>query len=259
MRPEARPSPEHPEAFLREDALLFRDVEFLLRTELREPRNHFSILSSIARGRTRLSEIVGDTGLDRGVVTRYLAILTELHLVEREVPVTERRPDRSRKGLYRLCDDYFRFWFRFVHPAIQSVERGFQEDVIRRRIAPQLDGFIGFPFERIVCEAVELLARGGGLPLAPARAGRWWDRSSEIDVVALDEEAGSVLFGEVKWNRRADGPKILADLRRKATRVDWGGPGRSEHFLVAARGFKRKPPGALCLDLSALKAAFDEE
>ncbi len=244
-------------AFLREDALLFRDVEFLLRQELRELRNHFSILSAIARGRTRLSEIVNDTGLDRGVVTRYLAILSDLHLVEREVPVTERKPDRSRKGLYRLSDDYFRFWFRFVHPSIQRVERGRVDEIVEGRIGPALSGFIGPVFERVVREAVESLGEAGTLPFRPERIGRWWDRREEIDVVALGEGGGRILFGEVKWSRGVDASRLLRALHRKTSGVARGRGPVDEHFLLVARSFKRKAPGAMCLGLRDLKGALE--
>jgi AAA+ ATPase superfamily predicted ATPase len=70
-----------------------------------------------------LSGIVNDAGLDKGVVSRYLSTLSDLHLVERSVPVTEKRPEKSRKGIYRILDNYFRFWFRYLQAAC-AVSRG---------------------------------------------------------------------------------------------------------------------------------------
>ncbi len=39
-----------------------------------------------------------------------------MRIVERRVPVTETRPEKSRRSIYRIRDPFLRFWFRFVHP-----------------------------------------------------------------------------------------------------------------------------------------------
>ncbi|MEK7382657.1 MAG: ATP-binding protein, partial [Elusimicrobiota bacterium] len=80
------------EKILSPERSLYRDAEFVLRQEVREPRAYFSILESIAKGNTRTGHIINDTGLDKGVVAKYLGVLIDLHLVQREVPVTEKTP-----------------------------------------------------------------------------------------------------------------------------------------------------------------------
>jgi len=244
------------EKVLREDGFLFRDVEFLLREELREPRFYFSILSSVSRGNTRLSEIVNDTGLDKGVVSRYLSVLSDLYLVERMVPVTEKRPDKSRKGIYRLLDNYFRFWFRYVRPAVKYVEKDQQAYVMRRLVEPSLNSFFGFSFEKVAGEVIDELARQGKLLFVPSRVGKWWSRSEEIDVVALSEETNDILFCEVKWSRNVNASAILAELKRKAELVDWNKDKRNESFCIAAKSFKRRTKDALCMDLNDIKKIF---
>jgi AAA+ ATPase superfamily predicted ATPase len=102
------------EKLLREDSFLFRDVEFVLRTELSEPRYYFSILYSIAQGNNRIGLICNDTGLAKSIVNKYLSVLIDLQLVHRRIPVTE--GPKSRKGLYFLSDNLFNFWFSFVIP-----------------------------------------------------------------------------------------------------------------------------------------------
>ena len=77
---------------------LFDEVNFLLRSELREPRTYASLLHAIAGGATRLNEISQRVGLDPTNANKYMSVLRELGLVRRETPVTERAPQRSRKG-----------------------------------------------------------------------------------------------------------------------------------------------------------------
>jgi hypothetical protein len=42
--------------------------------------------------------------------------LIELDLIERIIPVTERNPEKSKKGLYYLTDNFIEFWFKFIYP-----------------------------------------------------------------------------------------------------------------------------------------------
>jgi AAA+ ATPase superfamily predicted ATPase len=144
-------------------------VRFLLQQELREPRNYFAILEAIASGRTRLNEIKQVTGL--GGVTAYLDTLRGLRLIERVVPVTEGKPHKSRRGLYRLCDHFFRFWFRFVHPNRTLLERGGAQIALDALVVPQLDTFTGPIFEEICQEFLWRIGLAGGLPFTLLRIG----------------------------------------------------------------------------------------
>jgi AAA+ ATPase superfamily predicted ATPase len=60
------------EELLRKGQPLYEEVEFLLREELREPRNYFVILEAISLGKHKLSEIINETGFEKGMVSRYL-------------------------------------------------------------------------------------------------------------------------------------------------------------------------------------------
>jgi AAA+ ATPase superfamily predicted ATPase len=62
-------------------------VEFLLREDLREPRDYCVILRAIAQGKWKLSEIMNDTGFNEAHLSRDLDILRSLGFVEKEVLV----------------------------------------------------------------------------------------------------------------------------------------------------------------------------
>ena len=59
-------------------------MEYLLREELREPRNYLVILRSIAKGKRKLSEIINDTRFEKSLLSRYLEKLRGLRLIESE-------------------------------------------------------------------------------------------------------------------------------------------------------------------------------
>jgi len=210
---------------------LYDEARFLLQQELREPRNYFAILEAIAAGRTRLNEIKQATGLEGA--TAYLNTLQALHLVERVLPVTESQPHKSRRGLYRLCDQFFRFWFRFVHPNRSLLERGGVQAALGSLVAPQLDQFTGPVFEEICHQFLWRLGMCGELPFVPLRVGSWWQANEEIDLVAVGQDAA--LLAECKWSPRPVGLDILRDLERKAGLAAREMDGRSILFGLCAR------------------------
>lgn len=223
---------------------LYLEPQFLLREELQEPRNYFALLQAIAQGRTRLNEISQATGMERGPASRYLAILQDLHLVERRVPVTERQPDKSRRGLYRLRDPFLAFWFRFVAPYFSTLEVGHTAP-IARLVADELNQFTGPVFENLCRDWVAEQAAHQRLPFVPQRIGAWWNNEEEIDVVAVGEDA--LLAGECKWTNRPVGTNILDDLKRKA------------HVLVASEKSARMTgpsASALALHYALFARAF---
>jgi AAA+ ATPase superfamily predicted ATPase len=219
------------ERILEPGAFLFREVEFLLKEELREPRNYLAILRAIGQGKRKFGEIVNDTGLEKNVLHKYVHVLEDLQLVRREVPVTEHAPQRSKRSLYSLDDPFVAFWFACVHPYVSDLELGETRPALRRfrDILPQL---LGRAFERV---ARETLRRDRALPVPLHRIGRWWDGQDEIDVVGVNDDVNAILFGEVKWSARPLGTDILRRLKEKGARVDWGGPRRREAFALFSR------------------------
>jgi len=210
-------------AVLGTTAPLREEVRFILTEELRDPQRYLSVLEAISFGHTRLNEIAQRTALDRGPASKYLAVLQELRLVEREVPVTEPAPHKSRKGIYRISDPFFRFWFRFVNAHRSELADRGAHHVLSTHIVPHLELFVGQAFEHTCREIVRDLVQAGRLRIAYDRLGRHWDREMEVDLVAMREGA-PVLAGECKWSRKPVGEGLLAQLRQKAARLSGSGP-----------------------------------
>jgi len=218
---------------------LFNEPQLLLMEELREPRNYFSILRAVASGRTRLNEISQVSGVGSPTTThRYLDILQQLHLVTRRTPVTESQPEKSKKGLYQVDDHFLRFWFRYVHPNLSSLELGLAEAILKQRIIPDLDHFVSTAFEEASLAYLARLARNGELGFLPDRIGSWWDRETEIDVVAISYAEKKALVGECKWSTNRVGINVFDDLKRKAAVFMSGSEiEHIEYVLFAKIGF----------------------
>lgn len=218
------------ENILQEDRLLFREPPFILMEELRSPQNYFAILKAISFGKTRTNEIVQVTGLEPGMVGKYLDVLINLGLIERKVPITEENPAKSRKGIYLLKDSFFRFWFRFIYPHLSYLEEGRQNyvmDIVKR----DFDTYIGQAFEPI---AREYLIHS--MPeLGFDRIGAFWDSQQEIDIVGINEEKRSILFGECKWTNKPVDEDVFFALIQKKERVLWHKNEREESFCICSK------------------------
>jgi AAA+ ATPase superfamily predicted ATPase len=203
---------------LSKNAFLYSEPRFLLMEELREPSIYFSILKAIAFGKTRLNEIVQETGIDdRHKVNKYLSVLRELHIIRRKVPLTEDKPHKSRKGIYILDDPFFRFWFRYIFPNMSYLEEGDIDYVWEEKIKPDFDSFVGFIFEDICIQKLKSLNKDNNLPFKAKNIGQWWDGREEIDIVALDGK-GSFMFCECKWTAKKIGISVLDELQNKANK-----------------------------------------
>ncbi len=173
--------------------------------------------------------------------SRLLARLIELRLVEQLVPVTE-HPERTRRRIYRIADNYLAFWLGRVERYRSQVERGLGKPVARL-LESELDDAMGAPWEAAFrSHLVRLVTmeefRGDIVALGP-----WWNGRSavEIDAVGLAGRARTpVLFGEAKWAQSVDAGALARSLERKADNV----PGVTENrtYVVAARTHVREAP-----------------
>lgn len=218
---------------------LFNEPRLLLMEELREPRNYFSVLRAIAQGCTRMNEIAQAAGIGEvTTVVRYLDILQQMRLVSRRVPATETQPEKSKKGIYQIDDHFLRFWFRYVHPNQGSLDLGLADAILQQRILPDLDHFVATVFEEASIVFTAQLAQAGKLPFLPDRIGGWWNRDTEIDVLAINLTEKFALLGECKWSIHPVGIKVLDDLKHKAQILKKeAGVKKAQYAIFARTGF----------------------
>ncbi|RKU28839.1 ATPase [Candidatus Poribacteria bacterium] len=214
---------------------LFDEVNFLLRMELREIRIYSSILQAIAGGATRINEITQRVNLDQAKTNKYLSVLRDLRLVNRVIPITERAPEKSRKGIYKISDNYLNFWFRFILPNRSLIETGNSQLVYQQLIEPFLSDYMGLLFEELCRQYVSLYWEEK-LKIAPLRIGSHWDANCEIDLLTHNMD-GSHWFGECKWWNKPVGVNVLNQLIDKSTKVpdEWGEKPR--YVLFSLSGF----------------------
>jgi uncharacterized protein len=178
-------------------------VETALEQEdgLRDVGKYRAIVHAVARGDTERNAIALRTGLPNDQALRdKLERLIGLGYLEARQNIEAKRNAPIR---YRVADHAMQFHHRFVEPHASLLTRYSPEAVWDRVVAPQLDAYLGFTFERIAMQAYDRLAAARGLPMV-RQWGRWEgvDRARqplEVDLVAPLAD-GQMLSGAVKWS-----------------------------------------------------------
>ena len=223
---------------LNRSGYLYDEPHFLLQQEVSEVGSYFSIIKAIAAGNTKLSAIAGVLEVKSTSLTKYLKTLIDLDILEREVPVTEDSPEKSKKGLYKIKDNYLRFWFAFVYPNMSFIESGHGRIVMDRLRKSLVRNHIAFVYEDICRERMWEINAEGVWPFYFSKLGRYWDSKEEIDIAAIDPDGKNLILGECKYWQEPVGVSVLRELEAKAKTVSWEKEKRKTWFvLFSVNGF----------------------
>ncbi len=212
---------------LAKDSFLYQEPIFILNEELSDTTTYFSIMAVISAGEHKIGNIAKKLQVSTNNLTSFFNKLMELELVEREVPVTEQNPQKSKRGLYFIKDHFFRFWFRYIFPYRSYIEIENSRFVLRK-IKESFNEYVSLSFERVMAQYLMEMETP---PFEIERVGRWWNNAEEIDIVAIGDQ--DILFGECKWRNQPISPNVLHDLKRKSALIDPAG--RRPHYALFSR------------------------
>jgi len=216
--------------------VLYQEVDFLLLQEFKTPRSYFSILKAIAQGAHKFGDISSKTGYDKSNLTKYLFTLESLKLIRREVPITEPHPEKSKKGLYLLNDNFIKFWFQFVFPYMAQLEAGETEKVLQQYIKPNFDHYVSQTIEPVI---IDLLKKDFlGLGFKFESIGRYWNKDIELEMLGQTRD-GIFVIGEIKWTNSPIGRDVYFDLIEKAKTVETDDK-EIVYVIVSKSGFAKE-------------------
>jgi AAA+ ATPase superfamily predicted ATPase len=174
-----------------------------------------SIISVIAYGAHRLTEICGRLQKTATNLSRPLANLKDLGYLTREIPFGEQKKS-TKKTLYKIADPYLQFWYRFVFPHLSLLEVD-RVDEVYGMIMEHLGLHVAAVWEEL---ARKSCAYDNIANIAWNPGTRWWGKGydgqvMEIDVIAESLDKKSLLVGEVKWREQINIDEVLFLLQQK--------------------------------------------
>lgn len=238
---------------LTKGCVLYSEVEFLLRQELRETQIYNSIVQAIALGSTKLNDISQKSLVDNNPKTStYLKNLIELGIIEKEFSVGTSTKEQANKnrGMYRIADNFFRFWYAFAFTNLSALETDDVDGVYQYNIKPNLNKFASFTFEDVCREFIIELQKNNLLPFRYTAMGRWFGKTTirvknnleiaetEIDILAIAPQDKKYLVGECKYKESeftySDYLDVTAKLDEKKENSDF------YYALFSKSGFDEK-------------------
>ena len=229
--------------FLNSSSFIYEEPENLLKQEVREPAVYNAIITTVAGGAAKVSEISTRIDESTNVCSAYLKNLISLGLIHRETPYGEKG---SRKTLYMIRDNMFRFWYRFIPENTSLIARG-AADLAYKRIEPHLNNYMGKVFDDICKQYLWKLLLKGTCPILFKDLGRWWGndpsekRQTEIDIMG-EQDKNTALFAECKWTNEYVDQGVLQTLLHRSCLFHYN---HTYLYVFAKTGFTEG-----CLELS---------
>ena len=216
---------------------LYEEPMNLLKQEVREPAIYTAIITAIATGYSRMSEISTKVGEETNICSSYLKNLIALGIVQKESPYGEKA---SKKSIYSIDDNMFRFWYRFVPENASMIARG-ASDLVYKRIEPYFSDYMGKVFEDICRQYLWKLLISGKTPIEFTSLGRWWGNDpvhrcqAEIDIMG-EQGKNTALFGECKWTNEKVDLGVLETLMERSNIFSY----KTKYFyLFSKSGFTK--------------------
>ena len=217
--------------YLNPASAMFEEPNNLLKQEVREPAIYNAVVTAIAMGCSKMNEISNKIDEDTSVCATYIKNLTALGIVKKEPPYGKKP---SRKTIYSIEDNMFRFWYRFVPENASIISRG-AANLAYKRIAPELSAYMGGVFEEICRQYLWRLLLDGKCAVDFCDLGRWWGTNPktrtqvEIDIMGTDRD--SALFAECKWTNEKVDLSVLETLVERSNLFHY----KQKHFYLFAK------------------------
>lgn len=241
---------------LTKGCILYSEVDFLLHQELRETPVYNSIIEAVALGNTKLNGISQKSLVeDTSKTSVYLKNLIELGIVEREFSVDAGIKEQANinRGMYRLTDNFFRFWYAFGYTNFSQLEDGDVEGVYDYAVEPLLHEFASLGFEDVCKEFVREMQKKNELPFRYNKMGRWVGKTTvrddnaadglrvaetEIDLLGIGRGAKEYLVGECKFKKSPFSYSEYLDTLAKLTPLKQ--KAKFYYALFSENGFDEK-------------------
>lgn len=223
--------------YLNQMSFLYEEPLNLLKQEVREPALYNAVITAVATGYSRMSEISTKVGESTTVCAGYLKNLIDLGIIRKETPYGEKE---SKKSIYSIEDNMFYFWYRFVLGNASAIAQG-ASDLVYKRIEAELNHYMGRVFEEICKQYLWKLLRAGKAPIEFTSLGRWWGNDSrrkmqaEIDIMG-EGDSNQAIFAECKWRNEKVDRDVLETLVDRSGLFHYT---KVHYYLFAKVGFTK--------------------
>ncbi|MBN2396267.1 MAG: ATP-binding protein [Candidatus Atribacteria bacterium] len=191
-----------------------------------------TIISIIASGANRLSEVASRIAKPSTHLNRPLNKLIELGYLKREIPFGL-NDKNAKKTLYKINDPFISFYYKFVVPNKSAIEIGIGSRIFEEIVAPQLPMHYGSNWEELCRNSIPFL-----FPEKLFNPGkRCWGtnihkQQSEIDIIASSNDGTELIIAEAKWSSNINVNALIQNLEKKVEGFQVSGKVKKVHKVL---------------------------
>lgn len=218
---------------LSRNGYMYGAAEALIGASLRELSVYETILAHIAAGNDKLNDLYQTTGFSRAKISVYMKNLAAFDIIQKVVSFETGGWDNTKKGIYRIRDNYVNFWFHFIYPHLSDLYMMGVEEFYDSYIAPGLDAYMGRYFAEVCMEYLGLLGMVGKLPLKVTKMGTWIGKEGTIDIITQNEVRQNMV-GLCNWEKpeltMEMCQELFSNMKKAKIKAEY-------YFLFSAKGF----------------------
>lgn len=184
-------------------------------------------MQSPAEGAKNLDEICHLLEIGKsGNISKYLGELVSVGFISEDRTWNIKNKKLSNLKLFRLKDNYIRFYLKFVEPNISKIEQnGFPPDAITHLSG--WESIMGLQFENLVINNLSKLCEILGIPMQDVeRAGPFFQKKSsknkgcQIDLL-IQAKFGTIYLCEIKFYLSEVGKQVVETVEEKIKRLTY--------------------------------------
>jgi len=208
------------------DGILFHEFEQIF-SDLFDRRGSIyrRIVSHLSGNSSVMQGIFDGLGMQKnGVLSSYLEDLTLAGFVARDFAWNLKTLEVSKLSRYRLCDNYLRFYLKYIQPNRHRIEKG--RFVSKPpEVLSSWDSFMGLQFENLVLQNPDPIWQACSLsPSEIAQDGPYFQtqtrsrRGCQIDYL-IQSRYGPLYLCEIKFRRSPIGVSVVQEVQEKIDRL----------------------------------------
>lgn len=223
------------------NGLLHEEPLRLFLDDARDSVQMHTLISIIASGANRLSEIGARIEKPVTQLNRPLQRLIELGYIKREIPFGMSKRT-TKKTLYKIADPFMHFYYKFVVPEKTALELGYTEKTYDSLVKERLSDYCAETWEELCRRAIPALLE----PKLFEPGARWWghdlnNNPAEMDIVSQSNDKEDILLGEAKWSSTRNLRAVMKKLDQKAQYLPFVN-GKTVHKALFIKEKPKKPP-----------------
>ena len=186
---------------LNPNGILHLYIENILLSELSKIANANTLLSVLANGKKKYTEIENLVNLkSNGNLDKQLKNLIEMEVIRKVFPINKRND--KKKTFYEISDNLVRFYYQYVYKNKDVISRIGEKAFYINYIEPTIKSFISHRFEEIAREYFSRLSRNGVIRNVKDIGTYWYDipeikKNGEFDCVLRQKNSYSIY--EIKY------------------------------------------------------------